>query len=294
MTSTSSLKHSSSDLTTLRDAPLTPDRWCGWTWIPDPSVFGESSQALVSSTQNRPVKPLPKPRQSSEVPVTPARSSATWGKYTTPRSTMRKRPISDRRAMDELMLCVQHSARKRASASKPPVSDDFDADGRRGASRAQVGSPTLNAKSALRQAHAGPREEQARPTEARRTPHSPDASSSVFGELDERLGALAPKRRLPLAELVSHTAGSEQTGSAKSRSQSTSPSLGFGTVNQNRDPPHPKAESVKANQKTGTPPFRGVRVGREVVAPIDQLAERQEKLQDGLDVSYSRGPRYNG
>jgi hypothetical protein len=287
MTSTSSLKHSSSDMATLHDAPLTPDRWCGWTWIPDPSVFGESSQALVSSTQNRPVKSLPKPRQSTEVPVTPARSSTSWGKFTTPRSTMRKRPISDRRAMDELMLCVQHSARKRASSSKPPVSSDFDADGRRGASRGQVGSPTLNAKSALRQAHVGPRVEQARPTKSRRTPRSPNTRSSVFGEVDERLGALAPTRRLPLAEHVSHSVDSEQAGSAKFRSPSTSPSSGFGGVNQNRDPPHSKAESVKANQKTGTPLLRDARVGREGVAPIDQLAERQEKLQDGLDVSSS-------
>jgi hypothetical protein len=99
-----------------------PDRWCGWTYIPPPSTFAPSpsSPVLAKSFSDRPMRPLP--RHVQNPPVTPARSTASMPlplPMTTPRSTVRKRPVSDQRAMAQLVKCVQYSARKRASSVKP-------------------------------------------------------------------------------------------------------------------------------------------------------------------------------
>ena len=103
----------SSNQTTDTMGPNSPDRWCGWTWIPPPHAFGQPSSP---TTSNRPMRPLP--RQIP--PVTPARTSTSIAMpMTTPRSKVRSRPISDKRAMAELVKCVQYSARKRASSVKP-------------------------------------------------------------------------------------------------------------------------------------------------------------------------------
>lgn len=109
-------------------APFVPagDRWCGWTWIPSPDAFHSHSTSppslALGPSADRPVRPLPRQSQGLGVPVTPARSTAISMPLTTPRSTVRKRPVSDTRAMAELVKCVQHSARKRASSVKPRVS----------------------------------------------------------------------------------------------------------------------------------------------------------------------------
>jgi hypothetical protein len=101
------------------------DRWCGWTWIPSPDAFQSHSTSppslVLGQSIDRPVRPLPRQSQGLGVPVTPARSTAMSMPLTTPRSTVRKRPVSDKRAMAELVKCVQHSARKRASSVKPRV-----------------------------------------------------------------------------------------------------------------------------------------------------------------------------
>ena len=103
----------SSNQTTKTMEQISPDRWCGWTWIPPPHAFSQPSSPTMS---DRPMRPLP--RQIP--PVTPARTSASIAMpMTTPRSKVRSRPISDKRAMAELVKCVQYSARKRASSVKP-------------------------------------------------------------------------------------------------------------------------------------------------------------------------------
>jgi hypothetical protein len=103
----------SSNQTTRTIEQAAPDRWCGWTWIPPPHAFAQPSSP---TTSNRPMRPLPR----QVPPVTPARTSTSLiMPMTTPRSKVRSRPISDKRAMAELVKCVQHSARKRASSVKP-------------------------------------------------------------------------------------------------------------------------------------------------------------------------------
>ena len=103
----------STDQTTGTIQQSAPDRWCGWTWISPAHAFSKPSSPTTSA---RPMRPLP--RQVS--PVTPARTHASIAMpMTTPRSKVRSRPISDKRAMAELVKCVQHSARKRASSVKP-------------------------------------------------------------------------------------------------------------------------------------------------------------------------------
>jgi hypothetical protein len=103
----------SSNQTTGTIQQSAPDRWCGWTWIPPAHAI---SQPSSPTTSNRPMRPLPR----QVPPVTPARTSASIVMpMTTPRSKVRSRPISDKRAMAELVKCVQHSARKRASSVKP-------------------------------------------------------------------------------------------------------------------------------------------------------------------------------
>jgi len=103
----------SSNQTTRNLEQSIPDRWCGWTWIAPPRAF---SQPSSPTTSNRPMRPLPR----QVPPVTPARTGASIAMpMTTPRSKVRSRPISDKRAMAELVKCVQHSARKRASSVKP-------------------------------------------------------------------------------------------------------------------------------------------------------------------------------
>jgi hypothetical protein len=103
----------SSNQTTKTIDQIAPDRWCGWTWISPPHAF---SQPSSPTTSDRPMRPLPR----QVPPVTPARTNASIVMpMTTPRSKVRSRPISDKRAMAELVKCVQHSARKRASSVKP-------------------------------------------------------------------------------------------------------------------------------------------------------------------------------
>lgn len=111
----------SSNITNLLE-PI-PDRWCGWTYIPPPTAFASSSPLPAGTSSDRPMRPLPRHMQIP--PVTPARSTASMPlplPMTTPRSTVRKRPVSDQRAMAQLVKCVQHSARKRASSVKPRLS----------------------------------------------------------------------------------------------------------------------------------------------------------------------------
>ena len=100
-----------------------PDRWCGWTYIPPPTAFASSFPLPAGTSSDRPMRPLPRHMQIP--PVTPARSTASMPlplPMTTPRSTVRKRPVSDQRAMAQLVKCVQYSARKRASSVKPRLS----------------------------------------------------------------------------------------------------------------------------------------------------------------------------
>jgi len=101
----------SSNQTTRTIEQATPNRWCGWTWIPPPHAFAQRSSPIAS----RPMRPLPR----SVIPVTPAKTNTIVMPMTTPKSTLRSRPISDKRAMAELVKCVQYSARKRASSVKP-------------------------------------------------------------------------------------------------------------------------------------------------------------------------------
>jgi hypothetical protein len=115
MTPTMTSSCSSNQTTKTIEQMSTPDRWCGWPWIPPAHAFAQPSSP---TTTNRPMRPLPR----QVIPVTPARSTAcasTTMPMTTPKSTVRSRPISDKRAMAELVKCVQHSARKRASSVKP-------------------------------------------------------------------------------------------------------------------------------------------------------------------------------
>lgn len=109
---TTTLTSSCSSVQTTRTIEQEADRWCGWTWIPPAHAFAQPSSPIIST---RPMRPLPR----SGVPVTPARTSSSAMPMTTPKSTVRSRPISDKRAMAELVKCVQYSARKRASSVKP-------------------------------------------------------------------------------------------------------------------------------------------------------------------------------
>jgi len=94
----------------------TPRRWVGWSWTPPRDAFGSDTPV---------VRPGQMPPRSRSLLVTPARHSPlTTGAaglrhdhsamHAIPRSIPRTRPISDRRAFQELLCCVNMSARKRA------------------------------------------------------------------------------------------------------------------------------------------------------------------------------------
>ena len=89
-------------------------RWLGWSWTPPPNAFGQQPPSAVSSPDT-PIVPTSL--------VTPTRrSQASAGlpdvspPYSMPKSVTRTRPLSERRAFEELKRCVHQSAQKRVAA----------------------------------------------------------------------------------------------------------------------------------------------------------------------------------
>ena len=88
--------------------------WVGWTWHPPTSVF-----------ENPPDFDIPivaTSRRETPLHATPIRTGrATLYSTPVPGSAARTRPISERRAFEEMLECVQSSAKKRASQRRPTV-----------------------------------------------------------------------------------------------------------------------------------------------------------------------------
>lgn len=107
--------------------PVTWGRWVGWSWDPPCDFFG--AEPPVQMSPNMSTHALPALRQLSAPPLlTPMRVtsksvSPQTVPRTAPRSMPRTRPVSERQAFNELIKCVQASARKKlASVIKMPGS----------------------------------------------------------------------------------------------------------------------------------------------------------------------------
>lgn len=103
---------------------LCVDRWCGWTWLPPSSVFDEEEHLTRSTIKQGDLSMLSTNSSLSSLSnfyfATPAKQTSLKGLPATPRSTKRFREQTDRRAMKDLVQCVQESAHKKSTKAGTP------------------------------------------------------------------------------------------------------------------------------------------------------------------------------
>lgn len=103
---------------------LCVDRWCGWTWLPPPSVFEDEEHLTRSTIKQGDLSMLSGNSSLSSLSnfyfATPAKQTSVKGLPATPRSTKRFRDQTDRKAMKDLVQCVQESAHKKSTKAGTP------------------------------------------------------------------------------------------------------------------------------------------------------------------------------
>ena len=105
------------DMSAERSGPmndLRTDRWCGWTWLPPPSVFEEPEQLQRSLIRQGDLTMLSSNTSCAVFAfATPAKQGSNKHLPATPRSTKRFRDGTDRRIAKDLVSMVVESAKRK-------------------------------------------------------------------------------------------------------------------------------------------------------------------------------------